>query len=319
MMNFPVLPANKIVVIGIGWVGAALAHALTLKAWCRELVLIDVAKDWAEGHARDLRHAALPSDGVAVRAGDYGDAAGAEIVVICAGAKREAGGTRLDLLERNAAVFDSIIPELKKYAPDAVLMTATNPVDVLTWYTVQKHGWDSAKTIGTGTLLDTNRLRVNLAAHLQCETRAVRSLVIGEHGDSMVPVWSRCGVAAFDVDQYCRNSNVEWNDDVRAAIAETTRTDAYKITSLKEASAYGITTAMLQVIEIMVTGMRDVYPLSIALSGGFGLDGVAISVPTNFSREGVHGVMEMPLDESEITALHKSAEVLKSHQSKLTI
>lgn len=301
-MKEPSFKPTRIVVIGTGAVGSTTAYTLLLHRRMSELVLIDVNKDKARGDALDMNHG-LPFVGnVRVWAGDYPDCKDADIVVITAGAAQKPGETRLDLLKRNIRIFESIIENVTKYNTNGILLIATNPVDVLSYFSWKKSGFPANRVIGSGTLLDSARFRYLIAEELEIDPRSVHAHIIGEHGDSELPVWSRANIAGLPVDL---------PEDKQNEIFQNTRDAAYEIINAKGATFYAIALALDRICAAILRNESSVLTVSTLLEGTYGLHDVYLGVPCIVDHSGVRSILNLELSDKELELLHRSAGTLK--------
>jgi L-lactate dehydrogenase len=251
----------KIGIVGTGFVGATAAYAMVMRGVGRELILVDKDAQRAQAEADDIFHAVPFSHPLEVHAGDYSDLAGARVVVIAAGVNQQPGETRLQLLARNGTIFNAIIPEIIRYAPDAVLVVATNPVDVMTHLTAQiaaKYGVPAGRVFGSGTTLDTARFRVLLGQKIGVDSAHVHAYVLGEHGDSEVLTWSLVTVGGIPLEDYLSVRNITLNDADRAEIDTRVRRAAYHIIEGKRATYYGIGSALANIVNAVLRGQRSI-------------------------------------------------------------
>ncbi len=297
-------PAKKtrIVIIGIGAVGSTTAYTLLLRERMDELVLIDANKEKAIGDALDMNHG-LPFVGKAeVWAGNYEDCAGADIIVITAGAAQKPGESRVDLLKRNVAIFQSITDEVLKYNQDGILLIASNPVDIMSYFTLQKSGWPAHRVIGSGTLLDSARFRYLIGDKLSIDPRSVHAHIIGEHGDSELPLWSLANIAG---------SEILLDEKDKQSIFENTRDAAYQIISAKGATYYAIALALDRICTAILKNEASVLNVSTLLNDYHGVSDVYLGVPCIVDRTGVREVLKLSMSEEEKNLLHRSADKLK--------
>ena len=301
----------KIAIVGAGNVGATFAYALLGSGLASQIVLIDANKDRAEGEAMDLNHAVPLTHSTTIRAGDYSDCAGAAITVITAGSAQKPGETRLDLVKRNYSIFQSIIPQIVKANPDGILLIASNPLDILSYAAMKLSGLPPQRVIGSGTLLDTARFRYLLSQHAGVDPRSVHAYIIGEHGDSEVPVWSLANIAGMNLTDYCKMNCESYDPQVYEKIFENTRDAAYHIIERKGATYYGIGMGLVRIVEALLRGQNTVLSVSTLISGYYGIEDVYLSLPCVISHEGVKKFMRLPLNEKEIKGLQKSAGILK--------
>jgi L-lactate dehydrogenase len=309
---------TKIAIVGAGNVGATAAYALLLSGLAAEIVLIDANQKRAEGEAMDLAHAVPFSRPTTVWAGDYEDCAGSVITVLAAGSGQRPGETRLDLAKRNAAIFSEIVPKVAAANPDGIILVATNPVDVLTHVARRISGVPAGRVIGSGTTLDTGRFRALLGDHFGVDPRSVHAFVIGEHGDSEVPVWSSANVAGVGLEDLARARGIAFGPQDRERIFSETRDAAYAIIERKGATYYAVAVALLRIIEALVRDQRTVLPVSSAVgSKGYGVGEVCLSLPSIVGGSGVGEVLELRLSAEEERALARSAEVVRKAQEEV--
>lgn len=293
---------TRIVVIGVGAVGATTAYTLLLRGRMDELVLIDSNKAKALGDALDMNHG-MPFLGHAeVWAGDYPDCADADIIIITAGAAQKPGETRIDLLKRNVAIFESITTEVLKYNKDGILLIASNPVDVMSYFTWRKSAWPSHRVIGSGTLLDSARFRYLIGEKLQIDPRSVHAHIIGEHGDSELPLWSLANIAGTGI-----NISEEDKQDIFAH----TRDAAYEIIQAKGATYYAIALALDRICTAILRNEAAVLNVSTLLNDYHGISEVYLGVPCVVDRSGVREVLKLEITGAEKELLEKSADKLK--------
>lgn len=294
---------QRIVIVGAGAVGADTAYTLFLRERATEIVLIDIDDRRARGEALDIQHGRALAGASRVRAGDYSDCAGADIVIITAGAAQEPGETRDALLERNAVILQSIVDSVMAYLNDsAVLLIATNPVDTLAQVAWLRSQRPAARVIGSGTVLDSARLRWLLSDDLKVDARHIHAHVIGEHGDSEVAVWSHANVAG---------APIELSADRRRQLAEATRDGAYEVIQAKGHTSYAIAVSLDRICAAILNDEHAVLAVSTRLDGAYGLSGIYASVPCVVGRHGVERIVELPLDTAEHEAFMHSAELLQ--------
>ncbi|MCP4535665.1 MAG: L-lactate dehydrogenase [Chloroflexi bacterium] len=303
--------SRRIAIVGTGAVGSSLAYALLIRGQADEIVLIDLNRARAEGEAMDLGHGLPFVRPVEVRAGDYSDCAGADIIIITAGAASRADETRLDLAARNVAIFRQIIPEIVKYNLDGILLVVTNPVDVLTYLTIKLAERPANKVIGSGTVLDSARFRYLLARHCGLDPRNVHAHVIGEHGDSETPVWSLANIAGTHLVEYCLVCGGGCSLVQREDIFRQVREAAYEVIQRKGATNYAIGLATVSIVESILRDQHSVLPVSSLIQGQYGLKDVCLSLPTVVGRAGVVKLLELPLNTEELKGLQRSAVVLQ--------
>ena len=304
-------PTKIAVVGGAGAVGASAAYALMMSGLVSEIVLVDVNERRAEGEAMDLAHGAPFVRPVTIRAGSYADCADCQIIVITAGAAQKPGETRLDLVRKNTAIFRDMIPQIAAAAPHSILLVVANPVDILTLAALEASGFPPGRVIGSGTVLDTARLRALVGQRLNIDPRGVHGYVIGEHGDSEVVVWSRASVAGLPIDEFCSQRGSPCDADMQAEIAEQVRRAAYEIIERKGATYYAIGLGVRHVVEAILRDQNTVLTVSTLMTGQFGIEGICLSLPSIVDHGGVEGVLLPRLSDEELVALRRSADVLK--------
>jgi len=302
----------KVTVIGAGMVGASAAFAMVMRGAASEVVLIDRSRALAEAQAQDILHATPFAYPARVTAGDYADMAGSGVVVLAAGVGQKPGETRLELLGRNAAVFAEIVPQALRHAPDAVLLIATNPVDVMTEVATQLSGLPPSRVIGTGTILDTARYRALLAEFLGISAKSVHAWVLGEHGDSEVLCWSSASVGAIPVEALARQHGRPLSDVDKLAIDQGVRGAAYKIIAGKGATWFGIGGGIARIAQAISADERAVLTVSALTPEVEGVRDVALSLPRVVGAHGAGEALWPDLDADERLALKRSAETLKA-------
>ncbi|NIN69098.1 MAG: L-lactate dehydrogenase [Anaerolineae bacterium] len=309
----------RVAVVGVGNVGATFAYALLFGGLASEIVLIDVNRARAEGEAMDLNHAVPFAHPTRIWAGDYDDCSGAAVTVIAAGSARISGGSRLDLVQENAAIFRHIVPEVARHNPDGILLVATNPVDILTYAAWKLSGLPPQRVIGSGTILDTARLRYLLSQHFSVDPRSVHAHIIGEHGDSEVPVWSLANIAGMGLPSFCTRHSCVFEREDMDRIFEQTRDAAYQIVERKGATYYAVAAGLMRIVEAILRDQRTVLSVSSLIEDYYGIDEVCLSLPTVVDRGGVARVLRLELSHEEIEGLQRSAEVLKGIIARLDL
>jgi len=302
--------SRKISIIGAGNVGATFAYALLLSGLCSEIVLIDQNTQKAEGEVMDLNHAVPLAHPTRIRVGDHKDCADSSISVVTAGTAQRPDENRLDLAKRNAAIFRQIIPMIVKNNPDGILLITTNPVDILSHFSLQLSGLPDNKVIGSGTILDTARFRYLLGQHFNLDARSVHAFIIGEHGDSEVPVWSLANVAGMPIEEYCRTNGCECNEVTRNKIYLQTRDAAYEIIAKKGATYYAIASGLVRIVESILRDQHTILSVSTHINGLYEIQDTFLSLPCVINRNGIDRIIQLPLAPSEAAALQKSAKAL---------
>lgn len=303
---------TKIVIIGVGHVGATCAYALQLRGLASEIVLINAHSERAQGEAMDLNHGYLFARPGRVWVGDYADCKDADIVVIAAGAHQQPGDTRLDLLKRNGKILQKIIPQIVQYTRDAILIVASNPVDVLTYLAWEISGLPAEQVIGSGTILDTARFRFMLSQHFGIEPRSIHAYIIGEHGDSQVPVWSLANVAGVQLDIFSMRNGTPLTTSQKNVISQNTRRAAYEIISRKGATYYAIASGLVRIIEAIVRDESSILTVSSVIQGTHSLRDICLSLPSIVNRKGIVDTVELPLSNQELRKLKTSADILRA-------
>lgn len=301
----------RAVIVGAGHVGATCAYSLQLSGLVSEIILINHNLERARGEAMDLNHGMLFSRPVQVWAGEFSDCAGADIIILAAGVPQQPGESRLDLLRRNVEVFEEMVPQIVQYAGNAILIVVTNPVDVLTYITWKISNLPTSQVIGSGTILDTARFRYLISQQFCVEPRSVHAYIIGEHGDSQVPVWSLANIAGVKLDDYGHLNGGLLDERTKADISAQTRGAAYEIIKRKGATYYAIATGLVRIIEAIVRNENSVLTVSNIVQGTYGLTNVSLSLPSIVNRKGIAHTLELPLATEERTALEISSQIIR--------
>lgn len=310
---------RKAAIIGCGFVGSASAFALMQSGLFSELVLIDANHDKAEGEAMDIAHG-LPFAGqMKIYAGDYDDIVDAAVIIVTAGAAQKPGETRLDLVNKNVNIFKSIIPEIAKRNYKGILLIVANPVDILTYTAVKLSGLPENRVIGSGTVLDTARLKYALGEHLEVDSRSVHSFIIGEHGDSEIVAWSSTNVSGIPVNDFCELRGHFNHEEAMHRIADDVKNSAYDIIEKKGATYYGIAMSVKRICECIMRDEKSILPISSMMHGEYGISDICLSMPTVVGREGVETRVPIQLNEQEESALSASAEQLSKVAAQLDL
>ena len=310
--------ARKVVIVGAGAVGSTFAYALAQSGISDDISLVDQNHELAQGQALDLAHGVPFFPSVTIRAGGVEDYADAQVIVIAAGAKQQSGESRLDLLQRNAAITESIIDDIVRKKSDCVIVLVSNPVDVLTYIALKRTGWDRGRVLGSGTVLDSARLRYFLSQRCDIDVHNVHAYILGEHGDSEFAAWSMSNIAGMPIDEYCPiyAKCDDWKAE-RHALVEKVRNSAYHIIDYKGATYFAIGLALVHIVEAILRNQRTVLTVSTLLTGEYGVDDVCLSVPAVVSRSGVERILEGKLSKVERKSLAQSALVLNDTLAKL--
>ena len=312
---------GKIGIVGSGFVGSTAAYALVMRGVGRQIVLVDLNRLRAEAEANDIFHAVPFANPLDVYAGDYPDLAGAQVVVITAGVNQRPNESRLALLERNAAVFRQVVPNVLQHAPEAVLVVATNPVDIMTHLTaqiVEEHGLSASRVIGSGTTLDTARFRTLLGRHLGVDAHHIHAYVVGEHGDSEVLTWSLVTVGGMPLTDFCRQQAVPFDEALRQRIDEQVRRAAYQIIEGKGATYYGIGSALARIVDVVLRDQRAILTVCTPQAQVAGVQDVTVALPHLVGGTGVLATFPQPLLADEETKLQKSAQLVKTALDSLS-
>ncbi len=305
----------KIGVIGCGLVGSTAAYALIMQGIGREIILVDLNKARAEAEADDLQHAVPFANPLHVTAGNYPDLEGARVVIITAGVGQKPGETRLQLLGRNAAVFKQVIPNVLRHAPDAILVIASNPVDIMTHLTAtyaKEFGVPSSHVIGSGTMLDTARFRSLIGRALDIDSRHVHAYVVGEHGDSEVLGWSAVSIGGIPLDEFCTRHCADMCAIERPVVDESVRRAAYRIIEGKGATYYGVGSALARIVRVILQDERSILTVCTPMPDLEGFKDVTVSIPHLIGGDGILDTFLPVLDQQETSAFHKSVELIQN-------
>jgi len=312
----------KIGIIGSGMVGATAAYAMVMRAVGRQIVLVDIRRERAQAEADDILHAVPFAHPMEVSAGEYADLEGSRVVVITAGVAQKPGETRLELQDRNAAILEDVVTQVVRYAPEAILVVASNPLDVMTHLTARvaaRAGIPSSRVIGSGTMLDTARFRSLLAREVGVDARHVHAYVLGEHGDSEVLTWSLVTVGGIPLDEFCRMRQLSLCDDEQHLIDDQVRRAAYHIIASKGATYYGIGSAIANLVNVILRDQRSILTVSTPLDVLGAVEDVSLSLPHLVGGEGILATLHPPLNEAEYSALQDSAVTIRSAIDRLHI
>ncbi len=310
---------RKCAMIGCGFVGSSSAFSLIQSGLFSELVLIDANTAKAEGEAMDLSHGLPFARPMEIYAGSYDDLTDCGLIIITAGANQKPNETRMDLVNKNVGIFKSILPEIKKRNCEGILLIVSNPVDILTYAALKISGFPPNRVIGSGTVLDTSRLKYLLGQHLNVDSRSIHAFIIGEHGDSELAVWSSANVSGIDLNHYCELCGHYNHLDSMNRLYEGVRDSAYEIIEKKGATYYGIAMAVRRISECIVRNEHSILPISSLIEGHYGIDGLCMGVPTVVGSHGVEKMLDIPLSPEEQQKLLASAETLKGVISTLDL
>ncbi len=310
---------RKAAIIGCGFVGSSTAFALMQSRLFTEMVLLDVDFDKADGEAMDIAHGIPFAGQMKIYAGNYEDIADAAIIIVTAGANQKPDETRLDLVNKNVAVYKSIIPRITEQGFEGILLVVSNPVDILTYVAVKLSGFPEKRVIGSGTVLDTARLKYALSEHLGVDSRNLHSFIIGEHGDSEIAAWSSTNVSGIPLDDFCEMRGHFNHTQAMREIAEDVKNSAYEIIEKKDATYYGIAMSIRRICESIVRDEKSILPVSAMIHGNYGIDGIALSMPAIVGASGVETHVPISLSDSETEALKRSAATIQEIVSQLDL
>ena len=302
---------RRVVLVGTGFVGMSFAYSMVNQGGAEELVLIDVNHEKAEGEAMDLSHG-IPfgPENIEIWAGDYSDCKDADIVVLTAGANQKPGETRLDLVEKNMKIFKSIVGEIMANGFNGIFLVAANPVDILTYATWKFSGLPKHRVLGSGTILDTARFRFMLSDYFEVDPRNVHAYIIGEHGDTELPVWSHANVGGKNISELIKNKSEQSMEDLDKIFINV-RDAAYEIINRKGATFYGIAMGLVRITKAILQNENSILTVSTFLDGEYGEEDVYVGVPAIVNREGVSDILELKLSEDEQEKFSHSVKVLK--------
>lgn len=313
---------NKISIIGTGSVGATIAYTLTVMGIASEIVMIDINNEKALGEALDIRQGTPFCGACSVYAGDYRDAVDSDIVILTSGIARKPGQTRLELAQTNINITKSIIPEITKYAPNAIYIIVSNPVDILTYTFVKFSGLPETRIIGSGTILDTARLRARLSEYYNINQGNVHAYVFGEHGDSSFVPWSVANISNVPINE-CNNliatSGITHPELNYEEVEQYVRKSGGLVISRKGATFYAVSVSVCHICKCILSGIDTTMTVSSIMHGEYGIDDVCLSTLNMIGRDGVRGKVNVPLTDEEIVKLHRSADTLKDVIKKLDI
>jgi L-lactate dehydrogenase len=303
---------HKGVIIGAGQVGMACAYSMVIQNTFDEITIVDINREKLQGEVMDLVHGLPFVEPSIIRAGTLADAADADIVIITAGAKQKPGETRLNLVQRNIELFQKSIPEVVKYCPQAILLIVTNPVDIMSYATWKLSGFPSCRVIGSGTVLDTGRFRYLLAEKLQIDPHSLHAYIIGEHGDSEVPIWSKVNISGMNVCESEDNPELE-------EIFLQVKNAAYEIIQRKGATCYAIGLGVTQIVRAILHNQNRVLTVSSLINGIDEIEDVYLSLPAVVNRQGVTRVLQISLTSKEREKLQNSSQILRQTLKTLNI
>lgn len=299
---------RKVAIIGAGFVGASIAYALTIRNLARDIVLIDINKEKAAGEALDIQHGISYMGASSVRAGDYKDCSNCDLIIITAGRARRNGETRLDMIADNIGIMRNTIDEVRKYYTHGVILVVANPVDIMTHKAAEWMDLPDGRVFGTGCILDTSRLIRRIADYTHLNIEAIKCNVVGEHGDTQFPVWSRLAIAGVPMDEYCSNVGLEWGDTQKDILYRDVRSMGATIIKAKGRTHYGIATCVCSIADAILNQRLTIAPVTSPLKGEYGINGVSISIPSIIGVNGIEHRLEEKWTDREVELLRISAD-----------
>lgn len=306
------LKTRKIVIVGAGEVGSTFAYALAQSGLADEIVLLDVNHELVKGQVLDLSHGRPYYPNVEISIGESDDYKDALVIVITAGAKQKSGQSRLDLLQKNAAIIEDIVDDIVAQGSEGIIVVVSNPVDVLTYLAHKRTSWKRGRVIGSGTVLDSARFRYLLSKQCGVDVHNVHAYVLGEHGDSQVAAWSMTHFAGVPINEFCEHcSRCDGWEQIQGDLGEAVRRSAYHVIKYKGATSYAVGLALLRIVSAILRNERSVLTVSVPLEGEYGLTNVSMGVPGIVSKNGVESIIEVNLSSNEKDALYASASILQ--------
>ena len=309
--------APKVAIIGAGFVGTTFAYSLLIHGLVSQIVIIDINKERAEGEVMDLNHGLSFAYPVKIWSGDYSDCKDADIVVIAVDKGQKIEQSRLELAEGNFEIMKQIIPKITEYNKNCIFLVVTNPLDVMTYAVLKLSGFPKNRVIGSGTILDSARLRYLLGEHLQVDPRNVHAYIIGEHGDSEVPVWSLANVAGIRLKDYCPICKVPYSLEHFNGLFLKVRNAGYEIIKRKGRTNYAIALGLTRIVESILRDENAILTVSCFLEDYHGVSDICLSVPAVLGRSGVKEIIKLPLEEKEVADFQKSAAIIKGTADSL--
>lgn len=312
------LRERKVVIVGTGKVGSTFAFSLMISGLANNIVLIDRNKETADGHAKDLNHGLSFVSPSKIKVGDYQDCQDADMVVITAGAAQKPGETRIDLVRKNTEIFKDLIPRIVQHNP-RILLIVSNPVDILTYVALQISEYPMNRVFGSGTMLDTARFKSLLGEHCKVDSRDINAYIIGEHGDSEVPVWSMVTIGGIPLNQFCSQCQKQCSEKDKKDIFEQIKNAAYEIINKKGATYYAISLALVNIVGSILRNENHVSTVSTLLDDYYGINDVCLSIPVIINNKGISEVVKIELNKKEEREFKASADILKQIISEIDI
>jgi len=305
------MKTNKISIIGSGFVGSTTAFAIMDAGLVSDIVLVDINRDKSEAEAMDLTHGAAFVKTVNITAGILEDTVGSDLIIITAGIGPKPGESRLDILNKNIPIFKDIVPKLAQFSPDAIFLVVSNPVDILTYITYKFSGFPSHRVIGSGTVLDTSRIKSILSKQFSIDARNIHAYIIGEHGDSEIAAWSTIKIAGLSIDEYCKIDKLDYNEEFKTFITDEVKHAAYEIINRKGYTNYAVALAVRRITEAILGDEQSILTVSGLQNGESSLNDVYIAMPSIVGRNGIRKILPIPLSDDEFKKLNDSANLLK--------
>ena len=310
-MNTKTEKGSKIAIVGAGFVGTTFAYSLLIHGLASQIVIIDVNKDRADGEAMDLNHGVPFAQPVKIWSGEYSDCKDADIVVIAVDKGQRIEQSRLELAEGNFEIMKQIVPNVTEYNKEGILLVVTNPLDVMTYAALKLSGFPRERVFGSGTILDTARLRYLLGEYLQVDPRNVHAYIVGEHGDSEVPIWSLANVAGMHLKDYCPMFEIPYDPKHLNDLFLKVRNAGVEIIRLKGRTNYAVALGLTKIVESILRDENAVATVSTFLEDYHGVRDICLSVPVILNRSGIREIIKLPLNEQEVTDFQKSAAIVK--------
>ena len=308
---------SKISIIGAGSIGATTAFALLQKGVAREIVINDINQEKALGEVLDLMHGSSLCKPCNVTLGTIEDTKESDVIIITAGLNQKPGETRLDLVDKNYSIFKDFIPKLAKASPNAILLVVSNPVDILAYMTYKLSGFPKERVIGSGTVLDTARLRSLLGKYFEIDGRTVEGFVMGEHGDSEFVPWSSLRIGTIPVKSFSEQYSIEWDRETEKVIAEDVKNSAYEVIKRKGATAFAVAVALVRIVEAIVRDEKTILTVSTLLNDYYGVSDTYLSVPTIVGKNGIEKVLNVDFSEEEKEKFRSSAKIMKEYLDRI--
>lgn len=310
---------RKVSIIGAGFVGATTAYALMNSGIATEICLYDINMDKAMGEVMDLVHGTSFVKPVNIYAGSLEETKDSDIVIITAGVGQKEGETRLDMIGKNFKVFKGFVPDLARLSPEAILLVVSNPVDILTYITYKLSGFPKERVIGSGTVLDTSRLKYVLGKYFNVNNNNIHSYVIGEHGDSELVTWSNGRIGGESFDLYAEQTSLAWDDEIKDVIESDVKNAAYEIINRKKATYFAVALAVNRIVEAIFRDENSILTVDSLFEGQYGISDMYLAIPTIVNKDGAKEIIQIPLSEDEEKRFKKSAKILKSHLDQCNI